>query len=151
MAARTILAPDLEQSLRVVMSQEQAFLRAMLASPDDLDLRQVFADWLQEQGDPRGELLRLTHALTQDVDCFHLAQSEASLQKLLPFCEAHCQQACRRERQEARLHALVLQGVPAIGPFRTNELGVRFAWVPPGTFVMGTPQKEVEWIAREDP
>jgi formylglycine-generating enzyme required for sulfatase activity len=28
---------------------------------------------------------------------------------------------------------------------------MRFAWVPRGTFVMGTPQKEVEWIARENP
>jgi uncharacterized protein (TIGR02996 family) len=133
------------------MSQEQAFLAAMLASPDDLELRQVFADWLQEQGDPRGELLRLTHALTREVDCFQLAQSEASLQKVLPFCETHCPQACQREQREARLHALVLRGVPAAGPFWTNELGMRFAWVPRGTFVMGTPQKEVEWIAREDP
>jgi uncharacterized protein (TIGR02996 family) len=41
------------------MSQEQAILAALLASPDDLELRQVFADWLQEQGDLRGELLRL--------------------------------------------------------------------------------------------
>jgi uncharacterized protein (TIGR02996 family) len=133
------------------MSQEQAFLAAMLASPDDLDLRQVFADWLQEQADPRGELLRLTHALTQEVDCFHLAHSEASLQRILPFCETHCQQACWREQREARLHALVLQGVQAVGPFWTNELGMRFAWVPRGTFVMGTPPKEVERIAREDP
>lgn len=133
------------------MSQEQAFLAAMLASPDDLHLRQVFADWLEEQGDPRGELLRLTHALTQEVDCFQLARSEATLQRLLPFCEMHCQQACWREQREARLHALVLQGVPAVGPFWTNGLGMRFAWIPPGTFVMGTPQKEVEWIAREDP
>src|SRR5262249_16981124 len=150
MAARTILAPDLEQSLRVVMSQEQAFLAAMLASPDDLDLRQVFADWLQEQGDPRGELLRLTHALTQEIDCFQLAQSEASLQKSLSFCETYCHQQCRREEREARLHALVQQGVPAIGPFWTNELGMRFTWVPRGKFVMGASQKEVEWIARVD-
>jgi uncharacterized protein (TIGR02996 family) len=120
------------------MSHEQALLAAMLASPDDLELRQVFADWLEEQGDPRGELLRLTHALTQEVDCFQLAQSEASLQRVLPFCEAHCPQACQREQRETRLHALVLQGVPAVGPFWTNELGMRFAWVPRGTFVMGT-------------
>ena len=132
------------------MSQEQAFLAAMLASPDDLVLHQVFADWLEEQGDPRGELLRLTHALTQEVDCFQLAESEASLQKVLPFCEMHCQQTCRREQKEARLHTLVLQGVAAVGPFWSNELGMHFAWVPRGTFVMGTPQKEVEWIARED-
>jgi uncharacterized protein (TIGR02996 family) len=133
------------------MSREQAFLAAMLASPDDLVLRQVFADWLEEQGDPRGELLRLTHALTREVDCFELARSEASLQRALSFCEAHCPQACRREQREARLHALVLQGVPAVGPFWTNEPGMRFALIPRGTFVMGTPRKEVEWIAREDP
>src|SRR3954447_23995503 len=107
------------------MSRERAFLAAMLTSPDDLHLRLVFADWLEEQGDPRGELLRLTHVLTQEVDCFQLAQSEASLQRVLPFCEEHCRQACRREQREDRLHALVLQGVPAAGPFWANELGMR--------------------------
>jgi uncharacterized protein (TIGR02996 family) len=33
-------------------------LRAVLASPDDSALRGVYADWLEERGDVRGEFLR---------------------------------------------------------------------------------------------
>jgi uncharacterized protein (TIGR02996 family) len=37
---------------------DEAFLRAILASPEDAAPRLVYADWLEEQGDPRAELLR---------------------------------------------------------------------------------------------
>lgn len=37
----------------------QAFLRACRARPDDDTPRLVLADWLEEQGDPRGEFLRI--------------------------------------------------------------------------------------------
>jgi uncharacterized protein (TIGR02996 family) len=35
------------------------FLAAIYADPDDMELRQVFADWLQDRGDLRGELIAL--------------------------------------------------------------------------------------------
>jgi len=38
---------------------EAEFLAEIYASPDDDGLRQVFADWLSERGDPRGELIVL--------------------------------------------------------------------------------------------
>jgi uncharacterized protein (TIGR02996 family) len=41
------------------MSQDESFLRAITASPGDVLLRQIYADWLEEQGDPRAEYLRL--------------------------------------------------------------------------------------------
>ena len=41
------------------MSDEQAFLQEVLAHPDDMGPRRVFADWLEEQGDPRGEFIRV--------------------------------------------------------------------------------------------
>src|SRR5262245_58553150 len=47
------------------MPDESAFLRGLLASPDDNDLRRVYADWLEERGDPRGTFLRLEAALHQ--------------------------------------------------------------------------------------
>jgi uncharacterized protein (TIGR02996 family) len=47
------------------MSDEPAFLRALLASPEDNNLRLVYADWLEERGDPRAEFLRLEVALHQ--------------------------------------------------------------------------------------
>src|SRR2546421_19439 len=46
---------------------EQAFLQAMQENPDDTFLRLVFADWLEERGDQRGELIRLLHTLTQST------------------------------------------------------------------------------------
>ncbi|MCI0460370.1 MAG: TIGR02996 domain-containing protein [Gemmataceae bacterium] len=45
------------------MGDEQALLNAVLTAPEDDQLRQVYADWLEEQGDPRGEFLRLDASL----------------------------------------------------------------------------------------
>jgi uncharacterized protein (TIGR02996 family) len=45
------------------MTEEQAFVRAIQADPDDATLRMVYADWLEERGDPRGEYLRLSSEL----------------------------------------------------------------------------------------
>jgi carbon storage regulator len=39
--------------------EERAFLRAIEDRPDDEATRLVFADWLEERGDPLSELLRL--------------------------------------------------------------------------------------------
>lgn len=41
------------------MSEQEAFLKEILANPADRDVRLVFADWLEEQGQARGELIRL--------------------------------------------------------------------------------------------
>ena len=43
------------------MSDEAGFLRAIQENPEDGDARLVYADWLQERGDIRGEYLRLEH------------------------------------------------------------------------------------------
>jgi uncharacterized protein (TIGR02996 family) len=40
------------------MKSEKDFVAAIATSPDDRDLRLVYADWLEERGDPRGELVR---------------------------------------------------------------------------------------------
>jgi uncharacterized protein (TIGR02996 family) len=41
------------------MNDERGFLRALREDPNDEVSRLVYADWLEEQGDPRGEFLRL--------------------------------------------------------------------------------------------
>jgi uncharacterized protein (TIGR02996 family) len=102
------------------MDQEQAFLQAMREQPRDLTTRLVFADWLEERGDPRGELLRLTHTLTQATD------------------------QPNRHELEDRLRSLLAAGVQPVGPFWMNSLGIRFAWVPPGVFLMGSPATETD-------
>src|SRR5438045_2915665 len=38
--------------------EERPFLQAILEHPDDEGTRLVFADWLEERGDPLGEYLR---------------------------------------------------------------------------------------------
>lgn len=100
------------------MSEEQAFLQAMLEQPDDVSLRLAFAGWLEERGDPRGELLRLTHTLTQSIS--------------VP----------NRPELEARLRSLLQEGVQPVGPFWTNDPGMRFAWIPRGIFLMDSPPSE---------
>jgi uncharacterized protein (TIGR02996 family) len=47
------------------MSDDAAFLRAIKATPDDPSCRLGYADWLEEQGDPRSEYLRLGCRLAQ--------------------------------------------------------------------------------------
>jgi uncharacterized protein (TIGR02996 family) len=44
------------------MIEEDAFIRAMLAAPGDATPRLIYADWLEERGDPRNEYLRLVFA-----------------------------------------------------------------------------------------
>jgi uncharacterized protein (TIGR02996 family) len=40
------------------MNPEDAFLAAILANPEEIGPRLVYADWLEERGDPRGTWLR---------------------------------------------------------------------------------------------
>jgi uncharacterized protein (TIGR02996 family) len=41
------------------MNEEDTFIRAILANPSDNALRLVYADWLEERNDARGQYLRL--------------------------------------------------------------------------------------------
>jgi uncharacterized protein (TIGR02996 family) len=45
------------------MDDDKRFLQAILAAPDDYALRLVYADWLEDRSDPRGEYLRLQVSL----------------------------------------------------------------------------------------
>jgi len=41
------------------MTDRESFIRAICADPADRTLRLVYADWLEERGDPRGEFIRV--------------------------------------------------------------------------------------------
>jgi uncharacterized protein (TIGR02996 family) len=47
------------------MTEEGAFLTAICERPDDDAPRLIFADWLEERGDPRGEFIRVQCALSR--------------------------------------------------------------------------------------
>ena len=54
------LTPCIEELYGV---EEAAFLRSICATPDDLAPRLIYADWLDERGDPRGAVVRTEEAL----------------------------------------------------------------------------------------
>src|SRR5262249_19063984 len=56
------------------MNDEAAFLAAIQAAPEDGNLRLVYADWLEERGDVRGEYLRLEHQLSLSPITLRLVQ-----------------------------------------------------------------------------
>src|SRR5262245_49557717 len=41
------------------MANDRGFFPAMAAEPDDMAIALVYADWLEERGDPQAELLRV--------------------------------------------------------------------------------------------
>src|SRR5437588_8892164 len=41
------------------MSLEKGFLESIIENPEDDDVRLIFADWLDERADPRGEFIRI--------------------------------------------------------------------------------------------
>ena len=100
------------------MNDEGSFMQAMQKDPGDNTLRLIFADWLEERGDARGELIRLLHTLTQSIE------------------------VTDRDQLEERLRSLLASGVKPVGPFFTNSIGMKFAWIPAGTFTMGSPAEE---------
>jgi uncharacterized protein (TIGR02996 family) len=109
------------------MHQEAEFLMSWQAQPDDPTFPLVFSDWLEEQGDPRSEMLRLVHHLTQSTE------------------------VTDRPLKEERLRELAGNGVLAPLPRVTNSIGVELVLLPAGTFLMGSPQTEPERTPDEHP
>jgi uncharacterized protein (TIGR02996 family) len=109
--------------------QEQAFLQAIVDSAGDDAVYLILADWLEEHDDPRrAELVRLHR-------------------RLLATCwepDEHPE----RDAQQARLVELLGEGVQPCVPRRSLPLGhgveMVFAWLPPGTFLLGSPPNEAE-------
>jgi uncharacterized protein (TIGR02996 family) len=106
----------------------------MLANPNDPTIPLVLADWLEEHDDPRrAELLRLH-------------------QRLMATC-CEPEQHPERAAWQGRLVDLLGEGVRPCVPRRTVTLaeGVEmvFHFIPPGSFLMGSPPDEVARQADE--
>jgi uncharacterized protein (TIGR02996 family) len=99
---------------------EEVLLQALHEDPADDATRLVLADWLEEQGNVRGELLRLHVALRQRPAGADLSASEE------------------------RLRALLATGLRPCVPRLTNSVGMELALIPPGVFLMGSPDSEAE-------
>src|SRR5262245_46536245 len=108
---------------------EAAFLTALHESPADEVTWLALADWLEENEQPqRAELVRLVRRL-----------------RGLPVTRRTKQ----RVALEERVAALLLSGARPVVPEVTNHLGMRFALIPPGTYLMGSPGNEPGHQSRE--
>ena len=67
---------------------EEAFLRAISAAPDDAAPRLVYADWLDERGDPRAEFVRVQVRLRDlpptDPSCANFRTRDRELRSVCP-------------------------------------------------------------------
>jgi uncharacterized protein (TIGR02996 family) len=111
----------------VTAELEQALLRAIHENPADDTPWLVLADWLEEQGDPRAELVRLQQHLRGDPD-------DPSRLEL-----------------EDRARELLQAGVRPCVPVLTNSIGMEFVLIRPGHFWMGSPVSEDSHHADEGP
>jgi uncharacterized protein (TIGR02996 family) len=67
------------------MTQDETFLAAILANPDDQTAKLAYADWLDEADDPRAEVVRLKVAVASMADGWEAAQDRlAELEPTLP-------------------------------------------------------------------
>src|SRR5437868_11240 len=106
---------------------EEAFLQQIVDDPANAATTWlVLADWLEERGDPRAELVRLIHAPN--------FRSEKS-------AEEHDRRVCE----------LLASGIQPYLLIFTNSIGMRFVLIPAGSFLMGSPANEAERHDDEGP
>src|SRR5205807_1360180 len=102
----------------------EAFLQSMIDDPLSAPATWlVLADWLEEQGDPRAELVRLMYQPDYRSD--------------LPG-----------EQRDERVRQLLASGVGPVAPTLVNSIGMELVLIPAGTFLMGSPDGEGEEAER---
>lgn len=108
-------------------AMERALLDAILERPLEPTSWHVLADWLEESGDPRSELLRLCLSLHHEL------------------------RVDQREPLEERARTLLSAGVRPCVPTLINSIGMKLVLIRPGTFWMGSPLSEEGRYTDEDP
>jgi uncharacterized protein (TIGR02996 family) len=94
------------------------FLQAITDNPHDAATTwAVMADWLEEQGDPRWEFVRLMYQRD-----YHGGMPP--------------------EDRDERVRQLLASGMQPIAPTIINSVGMQFVLIPAGTFLMGSPEEE---------
>jgi uncharacterized protein (TIGR02996 family) len=89
------------------MTPHDAFLQEILAAPDDDIPRLIYADWLEERGDPRGEFIR--------VQCALASMAETEPQRVL--LAARAKELLTAHEPAWRMRLPNLQGL-SWGPFK---------------------------------
>ena len=106
---------------------EAAFLQHIADDPSSAATTWlVLADWLEERGDARAELVRLRH------DPRYRPELSAG-------------------QRDERVQMLLAAGVTPCVPTVTNSVGMTFALIPAGQFLMGSPETESERYEDEGP
>jgi uncharacterized protein (TIGR02996 family) len=137
---------------RLPPDQLSAFLSAIRDDPDADGPRLVFADWLDDHGDPRAELIRLDCQLTA------LPRDDPRTADLQPRLRAwldryrnvwpgkhHMMCSCSLERGLLHVHVpAALLKKPGLEPWLVRA--IREGWVV-RLEVYADPQAEVKWIA----
>ena len=96
------------------------FLQTMVADPANAPaVWLVLADWLEEQNDPRYELVRLLY-------------------------QPDYRSELQPEQRDGQVRKLLASGMAPVVPTIENSIGMRFALIPAGTFLMGAPEGEGE-------
>jgi uncharacterized protein (TIGR02996 family) len=103
---------------------EQAFLDDIVAHPEDPSRWLILSDWLEDQNDPRAELVRLTAQLQSEPD-------DADF-----------------PRRQERVQVLLAGGMVPVRP-RCTLGDFEFVWIPPGSFFMGSPREEPGHVEAE--
>jgi len=124
------------------MNDDRAFLDSLIASPKDAAPWLVYADWLDERGDPRGEYLRLVHDLAQRPDDIQRRRLNA-VRPTLP-----------REWLAVVEQPALLRANPT--PYSANWPGIGLGEVRPinrtygGDAYASLPAVPVDWLVRFD-
>jgi uncharacterized protein (TIGR02996 family) len=105
------------------MSAAESFLQAIGDCPEDASLRLIYADWLEERGDRRGEFLRLLH---------QRAIATARLKQLLPELDPAW---VRRVGPAWTTEVQVLPAPPSVPRVETGAVQFGNDW--PGLFLRG--------------
>jgi uncharacterized protein (TIGR02996 family) len=109
------------------MDLVQPFLDSIRENPGDASLWLILGDWLEEQGDARAELVRLTLSLRTEPEHKEF------------------------KKRQSRVQALLAGGMKPLVPTFTNSIGIELALIPAGSFRMGSPPTERDREPDEQP
>jgi uncharacterized protein (TIGR02996 family) len=108
---------------------DESFVQGILAAPEDAALRLVYADWLEERGDPRGEYLRCQCALAalrpEDRKHTALRRREKELRRQYPEVILPWERRLMLGQTWVRIHSWLKMHCPVVlaslGPPATDE------------------------------